>query len=72
MITVTITTYAPDGDLFVTGQTVIKRLLFGTVAATIAHRVEIGWTQTDVNQVAKVDHLGFLDVVTYLEAENEL
>ena len=39
----------------------------GTIAATVANRVDRGWRQFSPNQVAKVDHLGFLDVVTYEE-----
>ncbi len=67
MTTVTITTYTPDGDLFVTGETVIKRLLFGTVAATVERRVARGWIATSDKQVAKLDKIGFLDVVSYSE-----
>ena len=67
MIAINHTTYTPDGELFAESVTHIKGLWFGTIAATVANRVNWGWTQTAPNQVAKVDHLGFLDVVTFEE-----
>lgn len=63
------TTYAPDGSFFCRTRAEIKNPIRFTVAATVAHRVEIGWDQTDVNQIAKVDDVGFLDIVTYTESE---
>lgn len=67
MITIHHATYTPEGELFNESQFPIKGLWFGTIAATVANRVNWGWTQTAPNQVAKVDHLGFLDVVTFEE-----
>ena len=67
MITINHTTYTSDGELFAESVTPIKHLWAGTIAATVANRVDRGWRQFSPNQVAKVDHLGFLDVVTYEE-----
>lgn len=60
-------TYTPEGELFAESVTPIKRLWAGTIAAAVTFRVNQGWTQTAPNQVAKVDWLGYLDVVTFEE-----
>ena len=67
MITINHTTYTPDGELFTESVIPIKGLWFGTIAATVANRVNRGWTQTAPNQVAKVDWLEYLDVMTFEE-----
>lgn len=69
MITIHHATYDPDGKVFAVSMTVtpVETFLYGTIAATVANRVKNGWRQTSPNQVAKVDRVGFLDVVTFEE-----
>lgn len=62
-------TYTPDGELFARSIVPIVEPIHGDVPGAVAWKVAMGWTQTSANQVAKVDHLGFLDVITYLSLE---
>jgi len=67
MITIHHVTYTPEGELFNESQFPVEGLCYGTIAATVANRVDQGWRQFSPNQVAKCDHLGYLDVVTFEE-----
>lgn len=62
-------TYDQDGQIFVHSIVPIKTPYRGSIAGTVAWKVSTGWQQISDNQVAKVDHLGFLDVITYEEKE---
>lgn len=66
-MTIKHTTYAPDLTIFCDSVIKLGRWIFTDTCAAVAVRVEKGWTQTDVNQVAKVDEVGFIDVITYLQ-----
>lgn len=68
-MTIAQTTYSPDGTIFTDSVIKIKQFIFTDIPAAVAIRVRDGWKQTAVNQVARVDSVGFLDVITYKENE---
>jgi hypothetical protein len=71
MTTVNATTYAPDGSLFATATISVKDFRYETIGDAVSHRTRRGWQQTSPNQVARVDRIGFLDVITYKEKGDE-
>ncbi len=65
-------TYDPFGGVFCDDVTRIVNPIHKTPAEFLAYWVETpGWVAMSGNQIARVDGAGFLDVVTYLEMENE-
>lgn len=64
-MTIRHTTYAPDMTIFCDSVVKLGGWVFADTREAVAVRVENGWTQTSVNQVARVDETGFLDVVSY-------
>lgn len=68
-MTIAQTTYAPDGTIFTDSVIKIKCPIFANTQDAVAIRVEAGWKQTAANQVARVDKIGFLDVITYKQGE---
>lgn len=64
-MTIRHTTYAPDLTIFCDSVVRLSGWIFTDTCSAVAVRVQNGWTQTSDNQVARVDEVGFVDVITY-------
>ena len=71
MIYSTITTWYKDGSLAFL-PTALLKTSHTSIAAAMEHRATMDkWQPVTATQAVRFDNLGFMDVVTFMEVENE-